>query len=75
MGHVRMHEGTSAAMPDGAHNRKPAEVIDARCERCGETFMPADPSDLMHFQRRDGELCGGDGVTFRKYVIRNPNRD
>jgi hypothetical protein len=29
---------------------------------------------LLHFQQRNGELCGGTGVPFRKYVIRKPNR-
>jgi hypothetical protein len=62
-------------MADSARQRKAPDFTEARCERCGESFLPADPSDLMHFQRRDGELCGGDGVTFRKYVIRKPNRD
>jgi hypothetical protein len=62
-------------MPDGAANRKPVKDVDARCDRCGESFLASDPSDLMHFLRRDGELCGGEGVPFRKYVIRNPNRD
>jgi hypothetical protein len=47
---------------------------EARCELCGETFVYADPSDLMHFQRRSGVLCGGEGVPFRKYVIRKNNR-
>jgi hypothetical protein len=51
-----------------------AAPSEARCELCGETFVPADMSDLMHFQRRDGELCGGEGVPFRKFVIRRQNR-
>jgi hypothetical protein len=28
----------------------------------------------MHFQTRAGELCGGDGVPFRPFVIRKHNR-
>jgi hypothetical protein len=46
------------------------EPIEARCGRCGETFELISSEDAMHFQRRDGELCGGDGVPFRAYVIR-----
>jgi hypothetical protein len=45
---------------------------EARCARCGETFEFASPDDLMHFQRRNGDLCGGDGQPFRSYVIRKP---
>jgi hypothetical protein len=44
------------------------------CERCRQTFVAADPLDPVHFQRRDGELCGGAGVPFRRFVIRDPNR-
>ncbi|MGX7678073.1 hypothetical protein ACSMXN_04160 [Jatrophihabitans sp. DSM 45814] len=47
---------------------------EARCEKCGETFALADGADRMHIQRRDGELCGGEGSPFRKYVIRRSNR-
>jgi hypothetical protein len=51
------------------------ETTEARCERCGETFsLVAGQEDLTHVQQRDGRLCGGQGVTFRRYVIRNPNR-
>lgn len=51
-----------------------AGPAEACCERCNQTFIPADPNDLLHFQRRDGELCGGQGRYFRPFVIRNPNR-
>ncbi|UQX88801.1 hypothetical protein M6D93_02080 [Jatrophihabitans telluris] len=61
-------------MTDGPYRRNANEPSEARCALCGETFILADPNDLMHFQRRDGELCGGDGVPFRKYIIRRPNR-
>jgi hypothetical protein len=61
-------------MSEQISRRTEPEHREARCEVCGETFQPAATSDLMHFQRRDGGLCGGEGVTFRKYVIRNPNR-
>jgi hypothetical protein len=48
---------------------------EARCQRCAETFeVQPGQTELMHVQRRDGQLGGGDGVPFRKYVIRNPNR-
>lgn len=31
----------------------------ATCSRCGETFVPADPADLIHLIREDGAECGG----------------
>jgi len=63
-------------MPDArARRHEPsAEAPEVCCDRCRQTFTPADPSDLLHVQRRDGELCGGTGVPFRQYVIRDPNR-
>ena len=62
-------------MTEHPGRRAPVLPTEARCERCGETFTPADMADLMHFQTREGELCGGDGVPFRKFVIRKFNRD
>ena len=54
-------------------NRSPEQLPhEARCERCGETFDLDDADDAMHFQRRNGDLCGGEGVPFRSYVIRRP---
>lgn len=34
---------------------------EAKCLKCGETFNPADGSDLTHLQREDGEECMGLG--------------
>ncbi len=62
-------------MSESHRKRLDADLSEACCDRCNQTFTPADTSDLVHFMRRDGELCGGTGVFFRKYVIRNdPNR-
>jgi hypothetical protein len=58
---------------DGYQRAERPDFQEARCDRCGETFLPH-PEDLLHFQRRDGELCGGTGSPFRKYVIRKHNR-
>jgi hypothetical protein len=57
-------------------NRRPddADLREASCRRCNQSFIPADPADPVHFQRRDGELCGGEGLYFRPFVIRDPNR-
>jgi hypothetical protein len=52
----------------------PVELPEICCDRCGQTFEPVDRSDPLHFMRRDGELCGGTGVPFRKFVIRRENR-
>lgn len=37
-------------------------MLEARCERCRETFNPDDEEDLIHVQRDDGTECGGEGV-------------
>ncbi len=57
-----------------ANRRQPGEITEMCCQRCNQTFLPADPDEPVHFQRRDGELCGGAGLPLRPYVIRNPNR-
>jgi hypothetical protein len=31
----------------------------ATCGQCGEVFNPADPADLVHLEREDGQPCGG----------------
>lgn len=37
-------------------------MIEAKCEKCGDTFNPLDESDLEHCVRNDGETeCGGTG--------------
>jgi hypothetical protein len=62
-------------MSDASARAPQSEVREARCARCAETFEVAPGhAELLHFQRRDGQLCGGEGVPFRPYVIRNPNR-
>ncbi len=62
-------------MSDASARGPQVEASEARCERCGETFeIVPGHEDLMHFQRRGGQLCGGEGVPFRKFVIRKTNR-
>lgn len=34
---------------------------EARCLKCGETFNPAGPDDLIHLATEDGQECGGQG--------------
>lgn len=34
---------------------------EAKCGKCGETFNPAGPDDLVHIERLDGVPCGGQG--------------
>ncbi|MGI8664633.1 MAG: hypothetical protein ACR2N4_01130 [Jatrophihabitans sp.] len=56
-------------------DRRPqTDLPEVCCDRCGQTFTPADRDDPLHFQRRDGELCGGTGRAFRPFVIRRQNR-
>jgi len=62
-------------MSDASARAPQPAIQEARCDRCGETFeLSPGTADRLHFQRRGGQLCGGEGVPFRKYVIRNPNR-
>jgi hypothetical protein len=71
-------------MNDPTHRQGQPEPSQARCGRCGESFVIADAfatdasdsgtPELLHSRRRSGAVCGGIGVPFRKYVIRNPNR-
>lgn len=43
--------------------------VEARCMRCGETFNPNDPADFVHFQRNDGNECGGFGLPIGDYGV------
>lgn len=70
-------------MAQAASQRTPSAPREARCGRCGESFVIEDgvsgdlgggATEMLHPRKRDGALCGGIGVPFRKYVIRNPNR-
>lgn len=36
-------------------------MLEAKCTKCGETFIPADENDTEHVQREDGTPCGGAG--------------
>lgn len=52
-------------------------MIEARCQKCGETFNPH-PSDgegwLTHYADEMGDECGGDGVVVGDYVPAATNR-
>lgn len=43
------------------------EMLEAYCEGCGETFVPADKDDLIHAMTEAGENCGGQGILTRQY--------
>ena len=58
-------------MSEAKRRPESTEPREACCLRCNQTFLPPDPSDPIHFQRRDGELCGGTGAYFRPFVIRD----
>jgi len=36
-------------------------MLEAICDKCGETFIPSDEEDIMHFIRNDGTDCNGLG--------------
>ena len=61
-------------MSESNRRRLDDDLREACCDRCNQTFIPADAADMVHFQRRDGELCGGTGQSFRPFVIRRQNR-
>jgi uncharacterized OB-fold protein len=37
-------------------------MLEARCLKCGETFIPNDEDDTIHGETEDGVECGGQGV-------------
>jgi hypothetical protein len=37
------------------------ETVEAVCNRCGQTFLPSGPDDLIHLANETGEECGGTG--------------
>lgn len=41
-------------------------MLEAVCGKCGETFNPADESDLVHLERQSGMTCGGVGEVIRE---------
>lgn len=41
--------------------KTPPVGFEARCGACGETFNPADETDLEHLRKADGTPCGGAG--------------
>jgi hypothetical protein len=36
-------------------------MLEAKCQKCGETFNPDDVNDVLHIMREDGKFCGGLG--------------
>ena len=47
-------------------------IREARCRKCGDTFVPADDDDLVHGVRtcdgpEQGDPCGGAGVIIGTY--------
>lgn len=50
-------------------------MIEARCTRCEETFIPADDTDLEHVERVDGTACGGAGVIDRVVLAPGETHD
>lgn len=36
-------------------------MLEAICNRCGQTFVPADENDLTHEVKDNGQSCGGRG--------------
>lgn len=40
-------------------------MIEAKCRKCGETFIPTDENDLEHIETTAGQPCGGRGEVVR----------
>lgn len=44
------------------------ELIEARCRKCKELFVPADEDDLIHLVKEDSSECGGEGEILGVYT-------
>jgi hypothetical protein len=42
-------------------------MIEAKCGKCKETFIPDDEDDLTHVEKIDGSECGGRGRIVAMY--------
>lgn len=43
-------------------------ILEARCEKCGETFNPLDEDDTIHGINDAGTVCGGQGIILGGWV-------
>ena len=46
-------------------------ILEAVCGKCGETFIPADPQDIIHMVKEDGSFYGGTGDIAGEYYWNN----
>jgi len=44
-------------------------MLQARCTKCKETFVPEDENDLEHGVTEMGDPCGGLGVIEGEWVL------
>lgn len=44
-----------------------AHILEAKCKKCGETFVPYSEDDLEHIWNNQGQLCEGQGELLGEY--------
>lgn len=48
-------------------------ILEATCQKCGETFNPADAQDIIHMLKDNGNFCGGTGDLMGEYYLWTQN--
>lgn len=43
-------------------------MLEARCSKCSEIFIPNDEGDIKHIVRSDGKECGGISIILGEYI-------
>lgn len=49
-------------------------MLEAICAKCGESFNPADETDLVHLETASGVTCGGVGEIVREIPMGDESR-
>ena len=44
-------------------------MLEAKCKRCAESFVPADENDTIHGEKNNGNPCGGEGVILGEWIL------
>ena len=43
-------------------------ILEAECQKCLQTFNPADENDLIHIETAGGNPCGGLGIITGEWI-------
>lgn len=44
-------------------------MLEAKCRKCGEIFIPHDENDIDPVEREDGQPCGGVGDVYGAWEV------